>query len=295
MRKLIIMFNKKIFLPIILIFLLIFFSALFIVRQTEQALVLQFGDPIRVIKEPGLKIKIPLIQNAIFYDTRVLDFDAEVEEVILSDQKRLLVDAFIRYQIVDPLKFYQTVSNEAGFKARVGGILSGSLRRVLGSDPLEVVLSQDRFELMEKIQEGIDVETINFGVKMVDVRIKRADLPKANSEAIFARMRAEREKEARQFRAEGSEESQRIKSKAEKEKAVILANANKESQTIRGEGDGESVRIYAETFKKDEDFFSFYRSMEAYKKSFKDGDDEPTLILSPDSDFFKYFDSKSGK
>ena len=289
------MFNKKIFLPIILIFLLIFFSALFIVRQTEQALVLQFGDPIRVIKEPGLKIKIPLIQNAIFYDTRVLDFDAEVEEVILSDQKRLLVDAFIRYQIVDPLKFYKTVSNEAGFKARVGGILSGSLRRVLGSDPLEVVLSQDRFELMEKIQEGIDVETINFGVKMVDVRIKRADLPKANSEAIFARMRAEREKEARQFRAEGSEESQRIKSKAEKEKAVILANANKESQTIRGEGDGESVRIYAETFKKDEDFFSFYRSMEAYKKAFKDGDDEPTLILSPDSDFFKYFDSKSGK
>ena len=289
------MFNKKIFLPIILIFLLFFFSALFIVRQTEQALVLQFGDPIRVIKEPGLKIKIPLIQNAIFYDTRVLDFDAEVEEVILSDQKRLLVDAFIRYQIVDPLKFYQTVSNEAGFKARVGGILSGSLRRVLGSDPLEVVLSQDRFELMEKIQEGIDVETINFGVKMVDVRIKRADLPKANSEAIFARMRAEREKEARQFRAEGSEESQRIKSKAEKEKAVILANANKESQTIRGEGDGESVRIYAETFKKDEDFFSFYRSMEAYKKAFKDGDDEPTLILSPDSDFFKYFDSKSGK
>ena len=289
------MFNKKIFLPIILIFLLIFFSALFIVRQTEQALVLQFGDPIRVIKEPGLKIKIPLIQNAIFYDTRVLDFDAEVEEVILSDQKRLLVDAFIRYQIVDPLKFYQTVSNEAGFKARVGGILSGSLRRVLGSDPLEVVLSQDRFELMEKIQEGIDVETINFGVKMVDVRIKRADLPKANSEAIFERMRAEREKEARQFRAEGSEESQRIKSKAEKEKAVILANANKESQTIRGEGDGESVRIYAETFKKDEDFFSFYRSMEAYKKAFKDGDDEPTLILSPDSDFFKYFDSKSGK
>ena len=289
------MFNKKIFLPIILIFLLIFFSALFIVRQTEQALVLQFGDPIRVIKEPGLKIKIPLIQNAIFYDTRVLDFDAEVEEVILSDQKRLLVDAFIRYQIVDPLKFYQTVSNEAGFKARVGGILSGSLRRVLGSDPLEVVLSQDRFELMEKIQEGIDVETINFGVKMVDVRIKRADLPKANSEAIFARMRAEREKEARQFRAEGSEESQRIKSKAEKEKAVILANANKESQTIRGEGDGESVRIYAETFKKDEDFFSFYRSMEAYKKAFKDGKDEPTLILSPDSDFFKYFDSKSGK
>ena len=283
--------NKKIFLPIIFIFI-IFFSSLFIVKQTEQALVLQFGDPIRVIKKPGLKVKIPLIQNAIFYDTRVLDFDAEVEEVILSDQKRLLVDAFIRYKITNPLKFYQSVGNENGFKARVGGILSGSLRRVLGSDPLEVVLSVDRSQLMEKIKEEIDNEAVNFGVKMVDVRIKRAHLPKANSEAIFARMRAEREKEARQFRAEGSEESQRIKSKADKEKTVIIAEANKESQTVRGEGDGESVKIYANTFKKDEDFFSFYRSMEAYKKAFED---EPTLILSPDSDFFKYFDNKSGK
>ena len=289
------MFSKKIFMPVILFLIIVFFSALFIVKQTEQALVLQFGDPIRVIKKPGLKIKIPLIQNAIFYDTRVLDFDAEVEEVILSDQKRLLVDAFLRYKITDPLKFYQSVGNENGFKARVGGILSGSLRRVLGSDPLEVVLSVDRSELMEKIQEGIDNEAVNFGVKMVDVRIKRADLPKANSEAIFARMRAEREKEARQFRAEGSEESQRIKAKAEKEKTVIIAEANKEAQTVRGEGDGESVKIYAETFSKDKEFFSFYRSMEAYKKAFKEGKDDPTLILSPDSDFFKYFDSKSGK
>ena len=289
------MFNKKIFIPTILFLLIVIFSALFIVKQTEQALVLQFGDPIRVIKKPGLKIKIPLIQNAIFYDNRVLDFDAEVEEVILSDQKRLLVDAFLRYKITDPLKFYQSVGNENGFKARVGGILSGSLRRVLGSDPLEVVLSVDRSELMEKIQEGIDNEAVNFGVKMVDVRIKRADLPKANSEAIFARMRAEREKEARQFRAEGSEESQIIKSKAEKERTVIIAEANKKAQTIRGEGDGESVKIYAEAFNKDKDFFAFYRSMEAYKKAFKDGEDEPTLILSPDSDFFKYFDNKSGK
>ena len=289
------MFSKKIFIPVILFLIFVFFSALFIVKQTEQALVLQFGDPIRVIKKPGLKIKIPLIQNAIFYDTRVLDFDAEVEEVILSDQKRLLVDAFLRYKITDPLKFYQSVGNENGFKARVGGILSGSLRRVLGSDPLEVVLSVDRSELMEKIQEGIDNEAVNFGVKMVDVRIKRADLPKANSEAIFARMRAEREKEARQFRAEGAEESQRITAKAEKERTVIIAEANKESQTIRGEGDGESVRIYAETFSKDKDFFAFYRSMEAYKKAFNEGEDDSTLILSPDSDFFKYFDNKSGK
>ena len=295
MRRILKMFSKKIFIPAALFLIFVFFSALFIVKQTEQALVLQFGDPIRIIKKPGLKIKIPLIQNAIFYDTRVLDFDAEVEEVILSDQKRLLVDAFLRYKITDPLKFYQSVGNENGFKARVGGILSGSLRRVLGSDPLEVVLSVDRSELMEKIQEGIDNEAVNFGVKMVDVRIKRADLPKANSEAIFARMRAEREKEARQFRAEGSEESQRIKAKAEKEKTVIIAEANKEAQTVRGEGDGESVKIYAETFSKDKEFFSFYRSMEAYKKAFKDGKDEPTLILSPDSDFFKYFDSKSGK
>ena len=289
------MFSKKIFVPIILVLLFTIFSALFIVKQTEQALVLQFGDPIRVIKEPGLKIKIPLIQNAIFYDTRVLDFDAEVEEVILSDQKRLLMDAFIRYQIVDPLKFYQSVSNENGFKARVGGILSGSLRRVLGSNPLEVVLSVNRSELMEKIQGELDNESSNFGVKMIDVRIKRADLPKANSEAIFARMRAEREKEARQFRAEGSEESQIIKSTAEKERTVIIADANKKSQTIKGEGDGKAIKVYAEAFNKDKEFFKFYRSMEAYKKVFKEGDDDPTLILSPDSDFFKYFGNKSGK
>ena len=289
------MFSKKIFTPIILVLLFTIFSALFIVKQTEQALVLQFGDPIRIIKEPGLKVKIPLIQNAIFYDTRVLDFDAEVEEVILSDQKRLLVDAFIRYQIIDPLKFYQSVSNENGFKARVGGILSGSLRRVLGSNPLEVVLSVNRSELMEKIQGELDNESSNFGVKMIDVRIKRADLPKANSEAIFARMRAEREKEARQFRAEGSEESQIIKSTAEKERTVIIAEASKKGQTIKGEGDGEAVKIYAKGFKKDEEFFAFYRSMEAYKKAFEDSEDEPTFILSPDSDFFKYFNNKSGK
>ena len=289
------MFSKKIFIPIILLLLFILFSALFIVKQTEQALILQFGDPIRIIKEPGLKIKIPLIQNAIFYDTRVLDFDAEVEEVILSDQKRLLVDAFIRYKIIDPLKFYQAVINGNGFKARVGGILSGSLRRVLGSDPLEVVLSKNRSGLMEKIQEEIDKEAVNFGVKMIDVRIKRADLPKANSEAIFARMRAEREKEARQFRAEGSEESQIIKSTAEKERTVIIAEANKKAQTTKGEGDGEAVKIYAKGFKKDEEFFAFYRSMEAYKKVFEDSEDEPTFILSPDSDFFKYFNNKSGK
>ena len=295
MRRMFKMFSKKIFTPIILVLLFTIFSALFIVKQTEQALVLQFGDPIRVIKEPGLKIKIPLIQNAVFYDTRVLDFDAEVEEVILSDQKRLLVDAFIRYQIVDPLKFYQSVSNENGFKARVGGILSGSLRRVLGSNPLEVVLSVNRSELMEKIQGELDKESVNFGVKMIDVRIKRADLPKANSEAIFARMRAEREKEARQFRAEGSEESQIIKSTAEKERTVIIADANKKSQTIKGEGDGKAIKVYAEAFNKDKEFFKFYRSMEAYKKVFKEGDDDPTLILSPDSDFFKYFGNQSGK
>jgi len=295
MRMMLKMFSKKIFAPIILVLLFTIFSALFIVKQTEQALVLQFGDPIRVIKEPGLKIKIPLIQNAVFYDTRVLDFDAEVEEVILSDQKRLLVDAFIRYQIVDPLKFYQSVSNENGFKARVGGILSGSLRRVLGSNPLEVVLSVNRSELMEKIQGELDNESSNFGVKMIDVRIKRADLPKANSEAIFARMRAEREKEARQFRAEGSEESQIIKSTAEKERTVIIADANKKSQTIKGEGDGKAIKVYAEAFNKDKEFFKFYRSMEAYKKVFKEGDDDPTLILSPDSDFFKYFGNQSGK
>ena len=283
------MLNKKFFIGIVIIAIIILFNALFIVRQTQQTLILQFGDPIRIIQKPGLNIKIPLIQTAIYYDIRILEFDAEVEEVILSDQKRLLVDAFIRYKIVDPLKFYQAVGNENGFKARVTGLLSGSLRRVMGGDPLEVVLSQDRTSLMEKIQEGINLEAVNFGVSIVDVRIKRADLPKANSEAIFGRMRAEREKEARQFRAEGAEESQKIKAKAEKDKVIIVAEAKKKSQIIKGLGDEEAVRIYANAFNKDKEFFAFYRSMEAYKQAFLEGEDDPTLILSPDSDFFKYF------
>ena len=283
------MLNKKFFIGIVIIAIIIFFNALFIVRQTQQTLILQFGDPIRIIQKPGLNIKIPLIQSAIYYDVRILEFDAEVEEVILSDQKRLLVDAFIRYKIVDPLKFYQAVGNENGFKARVTGLLSGSLRRVMGGDPLEVVLSQDRTSLMEKIQEGINLEAVNFGVSIVDVRIKRADLPKANSEAIFGRMRAEREKEARQFRAEGAEESQKIKARAEKNKVIIVAEAKKKSQIIKGLGDGEAIKIYANAFNKDKEFFAFYRSMEAYKQAFLEGEDDPTLILSPDSDFFKYF------
>jgi len=283
------MLNKKFFIGIVIIAIIILFNALFIVRQTQQTLILQFGDPIRIIQKPGLNIKIPLIQTAIYYDVRILEFDAEVEEVILSDQKRLLVDAFIRYKIVDPLKFYQAVGNENGFKARVTGLLSGSLRRVMGGDPLEVVLSQDRTSLMEKIQEGINLEAVNFGVSIVDVRIKRADLPKANSEAIFGRMRAEREKEARQFRAEGAEESQKIKARAEKNKVIIVAEAKKKSQIIKGLGDEEAVRIYANAFNKDKEFFAFYRSMEAYKQAFLEGEDDPTLILSPDSDFFKYF------
>ena len=283
------MLNKKFFIGIVIIAIIILFNALFVVRQTQQTLILQFGDPIRIIQKPGLNIKIPLIQSAIYYDVRILEFDAEVEEVILSDQKRLLVDAFIRYKIVDPLKFYQAVGNENGFKARVTGLLSGSLRRVMGGDPLEVVLSQDRTSLMEKIQEGINLEAVNFGVSIVDVRIKRADLPKANSEAIFGRMRAEREKEARQFRAEGAEESQKIKARAEKNKVIIVAEAKKKSQIIKGLGDEEAVRIYANAFNKDKEFFAFYRSMEAYKQAFLEGEDDPTLILSPDSDFFKYF------
>ena len=283
------MLNKKFFIGIVIIAIIILFNALFIVRQTQQTLILQFGDPIRIIQKPGLNIKIPLIQTAIYYDVRILEFDAEVEEVILSDQKRLLVDAFIRYKIVDPLKFYQAVGNENGFKARVTGLLSGSLRRVMGGDPLEVVLSQDRTSLMERIQEGINLEAVNFGVSIVDVRIKRADLPKANSEAIFGRMRAEREKEARQFRAEGAEEAQKIKAKAEKNKVIIVAEAKKKSQIIKGLGDEEAVRIYANAFNKDKEFFAFYRSMEAYKQAFLEGEDDPTLILSPDSDFFKYF------
>ena len=267
--------------------------SLFTVNQTEQALVLQFGELKRVVQEPGLKMKIPFIQTVVYLDSRVLDLDPPAEEVIASDQKRIVVDAIARYRITDPLKFFQTVGNELGMQARLGRVINGSLRNVIGNYTLLDVLSDRRAAIMAEIKGQVNGEMASFGIDVIDVRIRHADLPQANSEAIFQRMRSERDREAKQARAEGAEIAQRIRARAERERTVILAEAQKTSQIVRGEGDGQSIKIYADAFGKDPQFFAFYRSMEAYKKAFGSGDNT-SMVLSPDSEFFRYFGNAEG-
>jgi membrane protease subunit HflC len=271
--------------------LVLLLSALFTVHQTQQALVLQFGNPKRVIQDPGLHVKIPFIQNAVYLDRRVLDFDAESQEVILGDQKRLVVDAFARYRIVDPLRFYQAVGDEARLRGRIDTILDASLRKVLGEVPLFTVLSADRISLMNRIRESANTEAKQFGIDIVDVRIKRADLPAENSQAIYRRMQTEREREAKELRAQGAELAQRIRSRADRERRVIIAEAEREGEIIRGEGDAQAVAIFADAVGRDVDFFSFYRSMQAYREAL--GDDNTSFVLSPDSEFFRFFDAST--
>ena len=278
---------------VIIIFLFLLFltayGSMFVVHQVQQVLVLQFGDPKRVIKEPGLKFKLPLIQNTVDYDKRILDYDLPVEEIIASDQKRLVVDPFARYKILDPLKFYQTVRNENGIRNRLNSIIIAALRRVVGGVELSSLLTDKRQSIMSDIRDEVNREAQRFGIEVIDVRIRRADLPEANSLAIFDRMKSEREKEAREYRAQGQEASKRIRSIADRDKTVILANAIKKGQILKGEGDSQSIKIYANAFKKDPEFFMFYRSMQAYKESLSD--ESTTMVLSPNSDFFKYFNN----
>jgi len=269
------------------VILVLAMSALFTVHQTQQALVLQFGDPKRVVQEAGLHFKLPFVQNAVYVDRRVLDFDAEAQEVILGDQKRLVVDSFTRYKIVDPLRFYQSVGSETVLRGRINTILDASMRKVLGEVPLFTVLSADRAELMNSIRNQANIEAKQFGIDIVDVRIKRADLPAENSQAIYRRMQTEREREAKELRAQGAELAQRIRSRADRERRVIIAEAEKEGEIIRGEGDAQAVRIFADAFGQDIDFFSFYRSMQAYRSAL--GDDSTSVVLSPDSEFFRFF------
>jgi membrane protease subunit HflC len=271
-----------------LVVLVLALSALFTVHQTQQALVLQFGNPKRVIQEPGLHAKLPFIQNVIFIDRRVLDYDAPSEEVILGDQKRLVVDAFSRYRIVDPLRFYQSVGREDVLRSRINTILDASLRKVLGEVPLFTVLSADRAELMNRIRDSANVEAAQFGIDIVDVRIKRADLPAENSQAIYLRMQTEREREAKELRAQGAELAQRIRSRADRERRVIIAEAKRDADILRGEGDGEAVRVFAEASSQYPEFFAFYRSLQAYRTAFED--DQTSFILSPDSKFFRFFE-----
>ena len=282
---------SKLFLPILVVLGVTAFQSIFIVQEINQAIVLQFGDPKKIIRTSGLNFKLPFIQNVAYLDKRVLNLDNPPEEVIAADQKRLIVDAFARFKIVDPLKFYISVGNERVARQRLATIINSRIRGVLGKQELATLLSKDRAKQMSIIQNDVNTEAKNFGIEIVDVRIKRADLPQANSDAIYARMQTERQREAKEFRAQGAEIATRIKSTADKEVTVILANAKKKSEIMKGEGDGQRNKIFADAFGKDPQFFSFYRAMQSYEKALIGGD--TSLILSPDSDFFKFF-GKSG-
>lgn len=264
-------------------------ASLFTVNQTQQALVLQLGEWKRTVQEPGLHAKIPFVQNVVLLDARVLDVDPPVEQVILADQKRLEVDAFARYRITDPLQFYTSVGNEVVAEQRLAATVNSALRRVLGNSTLLAVLSKERAKVMTDIKAQVNQEAARFGVEIVDVRIRRADLPEATSQAVYERMRSEREREAKEARAQGSEQAQQIRSRAERERTVILAEAQRDSQILRGEGDNQAIRILAESANKSPDFYAFYRSLDAYKTAMKG--DNTQMVLSPDSEFFRYFNS----
>ena len=280
---------SKFLLPVLVLAGLVTYFSLFTVKEINQAIVLQFGDPKKIITTPGLQVKIPFIQNVVYLDRRILSLDPAPEEVIASDQKRLIVDAYARFKIVDPLKFYISVGNERVARSRLATIINSRLRSVLGKQSLATLLSKDRAKQMALIQEGVNNEAEKFGIEIIDVRIKRADLPQANSEAIFRRMQTEREREAKEFRARGAEMAVTITSTADKEVTVILANAKKQSEIMKGEGDGLRNKIFADAFGRDPEFFAFYRAMQAYETALIGGD--TSLILSPDSEFFKFFGS----
>jgi len=271
-----------------------FLSSFFTVDQTQQALVLQFGEPKRLINKPGLNFKIPFIQEVTFFDKRVLSLvSKDSEEVILADQKRLEVDTYSRFKITDPLLFYQTVRNEFGARQRLESIVDSSVRRVFGKFELTSILSDARDKIVEDISGEVSASIKKLGMEMIDVRIRRADYPEATSQNIFNRMKSEREQEAKEFRAEGAEEAQKIRADADKQKVVLVAESKRKAEGLRGDGDALAIKIYSDAFGQDKKFFKFYRSMLAYEKTFTDKD--TTMILSPESDFFSYFGSQKGK
>jgi modulator of FtsH protease HflC len=268
------------------------YASAFIVHQNEQALVLRFGEPKRVVQHPGLNWKIPLVDTVEIYDKRILDLDSQPLEVTASDQKRLVVDSFARFKIVDPLKFYQTLRSEDQVRSILGPIIESSLRRVLGAATFQDLVRDKREDLMKKIAALVNQEGEEFGLQVVDVRIKRADLPEQNSKSVFDRMRAERQREAAEFRAQGAAEANRIKATADREATVIKAEASRKGEETRGAGDAERNRIYAQAYSVDPEFFEFYRSMQAYETGLRSG--ETRLLISPDSEFFKYFADPNG-
>jgi membrane protease subunit HflC len=278
---------------LVLVALILAYGALFTVYQTRQALVVRLGQPVRVVTVPGLHFKIPLIDSVIHVDKRILDLENPAQEVIASDQKRLVVDAFARYRINDVLKFYQSVGSVERVNSQLSILLNSALRRVLGEATLTHVVRDERSQLMARVRDQLDTEAQAFGISVVDVRIRRADLPEQNSQAVYQRMQTERQREAAEFRAQGSQRAQEIRARADRDVTVLLADATATAEAVRGEGDGERNRIFADAFGRDPDFFAFYRSMQAYEAGLKSADTR--MLLKPDSEFFRFFVDPSGK
>jgi modulator of FtsH protease HflC len=279
---------------LILLFLvaIVVYSSLFTVSQTEQALVVRLGRPVDVVSEPGLNFKAPFIDTVISIDKRILDLENPSQEVIASDQKRLVVDAFARYRIKNPLRFYQSIGSIQAANVQLTTLLNAALRRVLGEVSFITVVRDERENLMTRIRDYLDKEADQYGIQMVDVRIRRADLPEQNSQAVYKRMQTEREREAQEFRAQGGQKSQEIRSKADREATVIVAEANSTAEQTRGVGDAERNRLFAEAYGRDPDFFAFYRSMSAYETGLRSSDTR--FLLRPDSEFFRFFANPSG-
>jgi modulator of FtsH protease HflC len=269
------------------------YSSVFTVDMTEQALVVRLGEPVRVVTEPGLNFKAPFVDTVISIDKRILDLENPSQEVIASDQKRLVVDAFARYRIKNALQFYQSVGSIQAANIQLTTLLNASLRRVLGEVTFIQVVRDEREALMARIRDQLDHEAGGYGIQVVDVRIRRADLPEQNSQAVYQRMQTERQREAAEFRAQGGQKAQEIRSNADREATVIIAEANSTAEQTRGDGDGERNRLFAEAYGQDPDFFAFYRSMTAYENGLKSSDTR--FLLRPDSDFFKFFSNASGK
>jgi membrane protease subunit HflC len=279
--------KTNVILVILAVAAILLMQSVFIVREGQQVMVLQFGDPVAQYTDPGLKFKIPFIQQDRAFEKRTLDLDPSPEEVILSDQKRIVVDVFSRYRITNMLEFHRTVGTEAMASSRLNNIINSTTRSVLGTATMAALLSEKRAGLMESVRSQVNTAVAYMGIEIVDVRIGRADLPEQTSQAIFSRMRTEREREAAEFRAQGQELAQEIRSKADRERTVLLAEAEKKSQTLRGEGDKGAIEIYAKAYNQDPEFYGFYRSLEAYRQGLADGN--TTLVLSPDNEFFRYF------
>jgi membrane protease subunit HflC len=285
--------SAGIILALVVIALIVAYGSLFTVYQTKQALVVRLGEPVRIITDPGLHMKLPFIDTVIDIDNRILDLENAAQEVFASDQRRLMIDAFARYRIRDPLRFYQTVSNVEGANLRLSSLLNAALRRVLGEATLIHVVRDERAALMARVREQLDKEAQGFGIEVVDVRIRRADLPEQNSQAVYQRMQTERQRQAAEIRGQGSQKAQEIRARADRDVTVLIADATNKSEQTRGQGDAERNRIFAEAYTKDPDFFAFYRSMQAYETGLRPNDTR--LVLRPDTDFFKYFGDPGGR